>query len=58
MWQDEQDWVLKVGPRPSRPAVDAGAVTQLSLKKLFPTTNARRSSAGSVLSGRLKAIAD
>ena len=42
-WHDEHDWALKVGPRPSRPVVDAGAVTQLSLKKLLPTANARRS---------------
>ena len=57
-WQDEQDWALNVGPRPSRPDVDAGAVTQLSLKKLLPTAKARRSSAGSVFSGRLKAMDD
>jgi hypothetical protein len=47
-WHDEHDWALKTGPSPSRPSVDAGAVTQLSLKKLFPTANARRSSGDSV----------
>ena len=45
-WHDEHDWALNVGPRPSRPVVDAGAVTQLSLKKLLPTANARRSRRG------------
>ena len=43
-WHDEQDWALKSGPSPSRPSVDAGAVTQLSLKKLLPTANVRRCS--------------
>ena len=45
-WHDEHDWALKIGPSPSRPSVDAGAVTQLSLKKLLPTEKARRSSRG------------
>ena len=36
-WHDEHDWALKSGPSPSRPSVDDGAVTQLSLKKLLPT---------------------
>ena len=36
-WHDEHDWALKSGPSPSRPSVEAGAVTQFSLKKLLPT---------------------
>ena len=41
-WHDEHDWALKSGPSPSRPSVEAGAVTQLSLKKLLPTAKSRR----------------
>jgi len=33
---------LNVAPKPSRPVADAGAVTQLRLKKLLPTAKARR----------------
>ena len=43
-WHDEHDCALKSGPSPSRPSVDAGAVTQLSLKKLLPTAKVRRCS--------------
>jgi hypothetical protein len=32
-WQAEQEVALKVGPRPSLPEIEAGAVTQLRLKK-------------------------
>ena len=41
-WHDEHDWALNSGPSPSRPSVEAGAVTQLSLKKLLPTAKSRR----------------
>ena len=41
-WHEEHDWALKSGPSPSRPSVEAGAVTQLSLKKLLPTAKSRR----------------
>jgi hypothetical protein len=34
---------LNVGPRPSVPLVDAGAVTQLRLNSALPIANARRS---------------
>ena len=44
MWHDEHDWAFKIGPRPSRASVDAGAVTQFRVKKLSPTSNSRRSS--------------
>jgi hypothetical protein len=43
-WHAEQERALKSGPRPSRPDVVAGAATQLSLKKEFPTANLRRRS--------------
>ena len=38
-WHAEHDRALNNGPRPSRAVVDAGALTQLRLKKELPTKN-------------------
>jgi hypothetical protein len=38
-WQPEHARALKTGPSPSRPSVDAGAITQFELKNELPTKN-------------------
>src|SRR5438445_13401870 len=55
-WQAEHERALKSGPNPSRPAVEAGAVTQFWLKKELPTKKAVRWSALRLGAGKLKAF--
>ncbi len=47
---------MKVGPKPSRASVDAGAVTQFWVKKLSPTSKVRRSSLVKLRAEKLKAL--
>src|SRR6185295_8112144 len=57
-WQPEQDRALKSGPRPSRPATDAGATTQFRLKNELPTKNGDRCSSRRLRTGRENAFRD
>ena len=50
VWQPAQERAMKCGPRPSRAVVEAGASTQLRLKKELPITKRVRS--GSLRSAR------
>ena len=45
---------MKVGPKPSRAVVDAGAVTQFWVKKLSPTANVRISAVVRLAAGSPK----
>ena len=56
VWQDEHDAAEKVGPRPSRASVEAGAVTQFCSKKLSPTSKRRRSSRVRLRAEKLNAL--
>tara|TARA_R110001592_G_scaffold62331_4_gene190680 strand:- start:204 stop:515 length:312 start_codon:yes stop_codon:yes gene_type:complete len=44
LWQATQLLALKIGPKPSRAVVLAGALTQACLAKLLPTTQSSCSS--------------
>src|SRR5215510_10371118 len=55
-WQPLHDRALKSGPRPSRPATDAGAMTQLRLKNELPTKNDDRCSSRRFRAGSEKAL--
>src|SRR5258707_619574 len=57
-WQEEQERALKRGPRPSRPEVEAGATTQFSLKKEWPTKKAARWSSFRLGAGKPKAFGE
>jgi hypothetical protein len=55
-WQPPQDRAMKCGPRPSRTLVEAGACTQLRLKKELPMTKRVRSSSVRLAAGKEKAL--
>lgn len=55
-WQPPQDRAMKCGPKPSRAVVEAGACTQLRLKKELPMTKRVRSTSGRLASGKENAL--
>src|SRR5882672_1232545 len=57
-WQPEHDRALNNGPRPSRPATEAGATTQFWLKNELPTKNGERCSSRRFRAGSENALRD
>src|SRR5256885_12563594 len=55
-WQPPQERARKCGPRPSRAVVEAGACTQLRLKKELPMTKRVRSASSRLAAGSEKAL--